>query len=145
MAALMALQGACGLLGSIALSRRVGRIGPDRGARQSLAWILAGLVLWSAVTLGWPTVAGMALVVATWGLGSFAFVSSQQARLATSAPELASASIALNSSSLYAGQAVGAAVGGVLVGLSGYEPLGPAAFATMLVALALSVRADRKG
>lgn len=144
MAALMALQGVCGLLGSVALSRRVGRIGPDRGARQSLGWILAGLVLWSAVTLAWPTVTGMALVVALWGLGSFAFVSSQQARLATSAPELASASIALNSASLYAGQAVGAAVGGVLVGIAGYEPLGPAALLTMLGALALSVRADRK-
>jgi MFS transporter, DHA1 family, inner membrane transport protein len=38
----------------------------------------------------------------------------QQARLVAAAPPLASASVALNTSVLYIGQAVGSAIGGVL-------------------------------
>lgn len=144
LAALMALQGLCGVAGSVVLARRVGRIGPDRGARASLMLVACGLLAWSVVTLAGLGPWAMAGVVMLWGLGSFAFVSSQQARLATSVPELASASIALNSSSLYLGQAIGAAAGGVLVAAFGYAPLGPAALLTALAALALCVRADRR-
>ena len=90
-----------------------------------------------------PSLAGMALVVLVWGGGSFAFVSAQQARLGASAPELASASIALNSSSLYAGQALGATAGGVLLATLGYGSLGPAACLTVCLALGLCVLADR--
>lgn len=143
LAALMALQGLSGLVGSVVLARRIGRIGPDRGARASLALVAAGLVAWSVVTLAGLGPWAMAGVVILWGAGSFAFVSSQQARLATSVPELASASIALNSSSLYLGQAVGAVAGGVLVAAFGYASLGPAAMLTALLALVLCVRADR--
>jgi MFS transporter, DHA1 family, inner membrane transport protein len=38
----------------------------------------------------------------------------QQARLAVTAPDLASASIALNTSVLYTGQAIGSGIGGLL-------------------------------
>ena len=142
-ALLLALQGACGLAGSIWLARRVGHLGADRGARLALGAVALGLLLWSAATLAGAGPATMAAVMMVWGAGSFAFVSSQQARLATSAPELASASIALNSSSLYMGQALGAAIGGALVAAFGYRVLGPVALATALASLALCVRADR--
>ena len=144
LAMLMAAQGLFGLIGSVMLSRMVGRIGPDRGARTSLILICAGVLAWSVATLVLPSTASVAIAVMIWGVGSFSFVSAQQARLATSAPELSSASIALNSSSLYAGQALGAAAGGVVVGLHGFAPLGPVALAIMLLALAISVAADRK-
>lgn len=145
LAALMGLQGLAGLGGSVLLSRRIRHIGADRGSRLSLALVAAGLALWSVATLGALGVWGIALAMLVWGAGSFAFVSSQQARLATSAPALASASIALNSASLYLGQAIGAAAGGVLVATFGYGPLGPAALLTALAALALCARADRVG
>lgn len=144
LAMLMAAQGLFGLVGSVMLSRMVGRIGPDRGARTSLILICAGVLAWSVATLVLPSTTSVAIAVMIWGIGSFSFVSAQQARLAISAPELSSASIALNSSSLYAGQALGAAAGGVVVGLYGFAPLGPAALAIMLLALVISVAADRK-
>ena len=50
-----------------------------------------------------------------WGLGTFAANSVQQARLAGIAPNLTSASIALNTSAIYFGQAAGAGIGGTLI------------------------------
>jgi len=143
-AVLMALMGISGLIGNIALSRWVTRIGADRGARMSLSFICAGLVLW-IVALSWlQALWAVALAMIIWGLGNFAFNSSQQARLAQSAPALASASIALNSSSLYAGQAMGAALGAALVVALGYDALGPTALIIITVALLFSWLADRR-
>jgi DHA1 family inner membrane transport protein len=48
------------------------------------------------------------------GLGFSASNSIQQARLVQAAPELASASVALNTSSVYVGQAIGSGLGGVM-------------------------------
>lgn len=142
-AGLMTLMGVAGLAGNIVLSRRVARIGGDRGARVTLGFILWGLVLW-VLALSWlQTAWAVAVAVVVWGLGSFAFVSAQQARLAQSAPHLASASVALNSSSLYAGQAVGAALGASLVAALGYDALGPSAVLILAGAFACSVLADR--
>jgi DHA1 family inner membrane transport protein len=56
----------------------------------------------------------MATSVAIWGLGFASTNSMQQVRLVAAAPPLASASVALNTSVLYIGQAVGSAIGGVL-------------------------------
>ncbi len=142
-AALLGLMGISGLVGNVLLTRWIARIGPDRGARLALGLVAVGLLLWCGVTLLAPSLAGMALVTVVWGGGSFAFVSAQQARLGASAPELASASIALNSSSLYAGQALGATAGGVLLATLGYDALAPAALLTMVLALWLCVLADR--
>jgi predicted MFS family arabinose efflux permease len=143
-AVLMALMGISGLIGNIALSRWVTRIGADRGARMSLSFICAGLALW-VVALTWlQSLWSVALAMTIWGLGNFAFNSSQQARLAQSAPALASASIALNSSSLYAGQAMGAALGAALVVALGYDALGPTALIIMIVAMLFSWLADRR-
>jgi predicted MFS family arabinose efflux permease len=140
----MALMGISGLIGNIALSRWVTRIGADRGARMSLSFICAGLVLW-IIALTWlQALWAVALAMTIWGLGNFAFNSSQQARLAQSAPTLASASIALNSSSLYAGQAMGAALGAALVVALGYDALGPTALIIMIVAMLFSWLADRR-
>ena len=143
-AALMGLMGVCGVLGNLVLNRFIGRIGPDLGSRRALALILTGLGLWSAASLLAPSAAAFAGATLVWGAGSFAFVSSQQARLAVAAPGLASASIALNSSGLYAGQALGAAGGGLLLATAGYGALGPAAALIMAGALGLCVLADRR-
>ncbi len=143
-AALMGLMGVCGVVGNLVLNRYIGRIGPDRSARLALTAITCGLALWGLVSNMAPSTPAFVGVILVWGLGSFAFVSSQQARLAVTAPALASASIALNSSSLYAGQAIGAAGGGLLLAGLGYGALGPAALAIAALALVLCVLADRK-
>jgi predicted MFS family arabinose efflux permease len=56
----------------------------------------------------------MACSVAIWGLGFASTNSMQQVRLVGAAPALASASVSLNTSVLYIGQAVGSAIGGML-------------------------------
>ena len=67
---------------------------------------------------GWALSAGvyplMAVSVAIWGLGFASTNSMQQVRLVGAAPSLASASVSLNTSVLYVGQAVGSAIGGFL-------------------------------
>lgn len=142
-AGLMGLMGVCGLVGNIALSRWVSRIGADRGARIALGFVFWGLLMWVAALSGLKATWAVTVAIFVWGLGNFAFTSSQQARLAQSAPDLASASIALNSSSLYAGQAMGAALGATLVVALGYDALGPIALLIMGGALYCSVMADR--
>jgi predicted MFS family arabinose efflux permease len=142
-ALLMVLMGITGLAGNIVLSRSVARIGADRGARISLAFVLVGLAIWVLAFSWWAALGAVAVAVLVWGVGNFAFSSSQQARLAQSAPALASASIALNSSSLYAGQALGATLGATLVAAAGYDALGPVAVVVVGAALACSLMADR--
>jgi predicted MFS family arabinose efflux permease len=84
---------------------------------------------------------GVALV--PWGLGVFASNSAQQARLVGQAPWLASASIALNTSALYAGQALGATVGAAVIVHQGLVALPHVGLVGMLLAMALSLLATR--
>lgn len=142
-AGLMGLMGFSGLVGNVLLSRQVARVGADRGARIALGFVFWGLVLWILALSWFASAWAVAGAILIWGLGNFAFTSAQQARLAQSAPHLASASIALNSSSLYAGQAAGAALGATLVAGLGYDALGPVALLIMGLAFLCSVWADR--
>lgn len=103
--------GAFGLLGNLLLSRYIDRLGADRIVAGSLALMGVSLLLWPlAITL--PL---MAAIMVPWGLGGFASNSAQQARLGGAAPQFASALMALNTSAIYLGQAIGAAGGGALV------------------------------
>jgi predicted MFS family arabinose efflux permease len=74
--------------------------------------MLVGLVVWSA---GFGTLPLMLSGLALLAIGAAGSNSMQQARLAAAAPELAGASIALNTSSIYVGQAIGSAIGGALL------------------------------
>lgn len=143
-ALLLATFGAFGITGNAWISRAIGGIGADRAVGRSLALMLAGLCAWTtaaaAPALAWPM---LLLAIALWGLGCFAANSAQQARLVAIAPPLASASIALNTSSIYAGQAVGAAVGGAFLGTVGMGALPPVATALLAATLALSRAAAR--
>jgi predicted MFS family arabinose efflux permease len=82
----------------------------------------------------------MACSVAIWGMGFASTNSMQQVRLVTAAPALASASVSLNTSVLYIGQAVGSAIGGALYARdllygTGYVSMGFVALAVMMVLL----------
>src|SRR4029079_19034803 len=80
-------------------------------------------------------------------LGTFSSNSLQQSRLIAHAPALASASVALNTSTIYLGQAVGAGVGGRIVVehlLTWLTPVG-AIFAALAIALTVAAsRLDRR-
>lgn len=126
--------GAVGLAGSLLLTRWIGRFGAANCATAAFAAMAVSLLLWPLGT----TVPLMLLVLLPWGLGCFAGNSAQQARLGHAAPPWAPALMALNSSAIYLGQAVGAGSGGALLAHQGLRGLAPFGAAWMLAAVALS-------
>jgi predicted MFS family arabinose efflux permease len=131
--------GAFGLVGNMAVSRFIDRVGAGRMVLLTTSLIALSLLLWPlASTLGW-----LAVVLVPWGLGCFATNSAQQARLVGLAPALAPGSVALNSSGIYVGQAVGAALGGWLLANDAAAWINRVGFALLLVAIGLSVAIDR--
>lgn len=131
--------GAFGFLGNVIMSRHIDRIGASRA-------VMAGIVLMAVSLFIWPLGTSLvlaALVAIPWALGCFSSNSAQQARLVGIAPNLASGSIALNTSAMYAGQAIGAASGGWLIGLGGMDVLHWAGFIGLLLAMAASALATR--
>ncbi len=129
--------GAFGLLGNILMSRHVDRIGASRAVMLGIASMAVSLLVWP---LGTSLVLA-ALVSIPWALGCFSSNSAQQARLVAIAPALASGSIALNTSAMYAGQAIGAGSGGWLIANSGMGTLHWAGFGGLLLAMAASALA----
>ncbi len=89
--------------------------------------------------LGAGTYALMAAGVSIWGLGFASTNSMQQVRLVAAAPTLASATVALNTSVLYIGQAVGSAIGGLLFARGLLHTLGFVAAGFVVLALTLVV------
>ncbi len=134
-ALLLAWCGVFGVLGNAWVARRIDRMGADRTALIMLALTAAGLaVLGLAHGALWIT----ALALLIWGSGIFGVNSSQQARLVVAVPALAGASIALNTSSIYLGQAIGASTGGAVVAGIGIGALPWCAAVAVLAAMALS-------
>ena len=126
--------GALGVVGNVLIARRIDQLGPARAVGLMLACIALSLLLWPLGSGVWT----MGLVTAPWALGCFSSNSAQQARLGVAAPRLTPALIALNSSAMYAGQALGAASGGVMIAASGYGALHWVGLAWLLAAIALS-------
>ncbi len=133
--------GAFGFLGNVIMARNVDRIGPSRAVMVGSGCMALTLLLWPLGT----TLMLACLVAVPWALGCFSANSAQQARLVGIAPTLASGSIALNSSAMYAGQAIGAAGGGWLItGTGTMAHLHWAGLASMLAAMAMSALASRQ-
>jgi predicted MFS family arabinose efflux permease len=131
--------GLAGVTGNVLAVRYMDRLGPARVVLLSLLFGLAGHLLW-------PWTAGntalMALVMLTWGIGVFASNSAQQARAVALAPAAAPVSVALNSSAIYLGQAIGPAAGGLLIanvpGAQGYAMLAAISIPLLVAAIGLS-------
>ncbi len=136
---LLLAYGSMGFVGNALLSRFIDRIGAARCILISLSFMCTSLLLASEVTHA----TGMALALGLWGLGGFSSNSAQQARLAAQAPWLASASISLNTSAMYAGQAMGATVGGWTLVHQGMGALPQHGLIGLLLAIGLSLLATR--
>jgi predicted MFS family arabinose efflux permease len=106
-----AFYGVCGFIGIVIVSNIVDSWGPLKASVLSVSLVLAGLTGWALSAGFYPL---MACSAAIWGLGFASSNSMQQVRLVTAAPSLASASVSLNTSFLYVGQAIGSAIGGLL-------------------------------
>ena len=126
--------GVFGFIGNMLMSRHIDRFGASRAIMLAIGLMALSLLVWP---LGTSLVLA-ALVSIPWALGCFSCNSAQQARLVGIAPVLASASIALNTSAMYAGQAVGAASGGWLIVQGGMNSLHWAGFAGLVLAMAAS-------
>ena len=106
-----AFYGVCGFLGIAIATRIVDSWGAYKTSVTFTTLVLAGITGWAVTAGSYPM---MACSVALWGLGFGSTNSMQQVRLVTAAPALTSASVSLNTSMLYVGQAVGSAIGGLL-------------------------------
>lgn len=136
----LTVYGGAALAGSIVSAQVVKRMSASATQIACQLCIASGLALWALFSHSLP----MALfAVCVWGLGFGGGVSMQQARLITVAPALAPASVALNTSVLYVGQASGATLGGAMIARDLNDWIGYVAVGMMLVAISLSYTARR--
>jgi len=138
-----ALYGIFGFVGIAIATRIVDSWGAYKTSVLSTSLMLTGVTGWALSAGIYPL---MACSVAIWGLGFASTNSMQQVRLVVAAPALASASVSLNTSVLYIGQAVGSAIGGVLYARdllygAGYVAVAFVALALMMVILTKPRRA----
>ena len=117
----------------------IDRVGAARCVNVGLALIATSFLAWNWA--GTPALTGLVLV--PWALGLFSSNSAQQARLSGIDPAFTPALLALNTSAIYTGQAIGAASGGAILTAAGYAQLSWAALAFVLLALTLSVALGR--
>jgi predicted MFS family arabinose efflux permease len=135
-AGLLAGFGLAGVIGNSLAARFVARLGIDRLVLLALLSLLTGMI---AFTLLAPFVIGIVASIAVWGLGTFSSNSLQQSRLIARAPTLAAASVALNPSTIYLGQAIGSGVGAQLVANHALSWLTPAGAVFCAAAIGLSL------
>jgi MFS transporter, DHA1 family, inner membrane transport protein len=131
------IYGVFGFIGIAIATRIVDSWGPYKTSLLATGLIMTGVTVWALGAGIYPLMAG---AVAIWGLGFASTNSMQQVRLVVAAPTLSSASVSLNTSVLYIGQAVGSAIGGVLYARdllygSGYVAMGFVALALVTVTL----------
>ncbi len=125
--ALLLVYGVFGVIGNSFAVKYLPKLGADRVVLVALGLVASAVFLWGLAfqVTGYPywVVAFLALGNAFWGLGGFSANSAQQGRLMQADPSLASASVALNTSFLYLGQAIGTPAGAWLVATQGYSAL----------------------
>jgi MFS transporter, DHA1 family, inner membrane transport protein len=128
--------GIFGFFGNIVAVRAVGSIGPFWTSVVFLSAVLLGGIVW-VVGAGTAALPVMLAAGVPWGLGFTAMNSMQQTRLVGAAPAFGSASVSLNTSALYVGQAVGSGLGGEFFAQNQLQVNGYAGIA--FIALAIGV------
>jgi predicted MFS family arabinose efflux permease len=128
--------GITGLIGNVLASRVVDTWGGWKTSLTSTALLLIGVTGWA---LGSGLLIAMFVATVFWGLGFVPSNSMQQVRLVTAAPALASASVSLNTSSLYIGQAIGSGIGGIFYVREMYDAMNLTAIGFLLAAIVLVI------
>lgn len=129
-AAVFTLFGVTTLAGNIFASRVVQAWGAFKTSAVFMACMVVGVALWA---VGAGVYLSMATGVAIWGFGFAAVAAMQQVRLITAAPPLATASVAINNTAVYLGQAIGAGIGGALLTAGRLNTMGFVALALIAV------------
>jgi MFS family permease len=122
------------LVGNICALQLVKAWGAFKTSAVFVICIVAGAALWAFGAGIYPV---MAAGAAIWGLGFAAATAMQQVRLIAAAPALATASVAINNTALYLGQAFGSGIGSALFARGRLSAMGFVALA--LVAASLGV------
>lgn len=104
-------MGVVGFVGNVLATTIVNRLGTFRTSILFYSMVMLGAVIWA---LGSSSVVALGIACALLGF-TFGFNSMQQARLVAAAPALASATVALNTTASYVGQAIGSAIGAELL------------------------------
>ena len=112
--------GLSGVAGTLSGGWASDKFGPARTLRVQLA-VLTGMMLLVPLTQGHYAL--MLAVFLVWGVAGFGMMSPTQARLAAVSHHQAPILFSLNTSMLYFGTALGAAVGGAAGAAFGYAPL----------------------
>ena len=115
------IYGVMGFIGNVIASRVVDTWGAYRTSLTAIAMLLAGIAMWA---LGAGIVPLMLASMVPWGMAFSSANSMQQVRLAGAAPLFASATVSLNTSGLYIGQAIGSGIGGFLFAHEMYYAVG---------------------
>ncbi|HXW64544.1 MAG TPA: MFS transporter [Burkholderiaceae bacterium] len=143
--ALLAVFGVLGVAGNAACGRLVDRFGASAAVMGALLTMTVGHVLWTLTAGSLP---GLVAVLIFWGAGCFAVNSAQQARLVGLSPPHAPVSIAMNTSAIYLGQAIGTAAAGSTLGLASdwhsYAALPAISLPLFAAAAVVSIAAARR-
>lgn len=131
-----ACYGVCGFVGIAIATRIVDSWGAWKTSVLFTVLLLTGMAGWALSAGIYPL---MTAAVAIWGLGFASANSMQQVRLVGAAPPLASASVSLNTSVLYVGQATGSAIGGFLYAHDLLHAAGYVGAAFLVLALAMVI------
>jgi MFS transporter, DHA1 family, inner membrane transport protein len=154
-AGFLTFYGVAGVAGNSLAVRWIPKIGADRFVTSCLVTISISLLFWALafyvfssqlVLFNWTPlfVVPLGLALLIWGAAGFACNSAQQGRLMAAAPTLASASMALNTSCLYIGQAIGTPVGAFLIAKHGYWALPWVGIVLIALAIAVSLFASSR-
>ena len=146
LAALIAVAGAAGVLGTVVCGRLTDAWGTDRSLIATFAGLVAACALLAVLGLfgeGSLPVWVLVAVFALWGFSAWGFAAPMSARVLALAGESGTEAVALNTGALYVGVTVAGAAGGAAV--AGHGGTGAALAATgiglaALVLMAVSVR-----
>jgi MFS transporter, DHA1 family, inner membrane transport protein len=154
-AAFLTFYGIAGVAGNSLAVRWIPKLGANRFVTLCLITIAVSLLLWSlafytlnlgGLLFGFAPLfmVPLSFALLVWGVAGFACNSAQQGRLMAADPALASASMALNTSCLYIGQAIGTPIGAFLIVHYGYAALPWVALVFMLLAIGTSIFATSR-
>jgi DHA1 family inner membrane transport protein len=134
------IYGVMGFIGNVIASRVVDTWGAYRTSLTMMSLLLFGITMWA---LGAGIVPVMLASMIPWGFAFASTNSMQQVRLAGAAPLFASASVSLNTSGLYIGQAIGSGIGGALFAHEMYYAIGYVGVGFLVLALGSVVLSRR--
>jgi DHA1 family inner membrane transport protein len=120
LSATLMIFGLAGMAGTLSGGWASDRFGPIRTLRVQLLTLTSMMLLVPLTQGRYPL---MVAVFIVWGIAGFGMMSPTQARLVNISPRQAPMLFSLNSSMLYAGTALGAAVGGISSAAFGFSNL----------------------